>query len=312
MRNLILGVLVVLVVLAVLVGLVIFWPLPPVGPTPVGREAPDEAAFDIHPLGRTIIRDHGYKTGRCYVLLHGITNTPAQFQKFGELLFEGGANVIIPRMPFHAHSDRMTDAKSLLTAQAMLDEANRAVDQAKSLGQRVSVMGLSVNGVTAAWIAQNRSDVDTVVVMAPFFAVKGMPDWAIAPAARIFARLPNFFVWWDARQRETLGPDSLAYPRFATRPMAEILHFGLDVFREAAAEAPRARRIVMVTSASDMAVSNTRAAELAALWAARVPASVESYEFPAEKKIPHDWIYPGQPDQQVETVYPLLLQLLGE
>ncbi len=312
MRKLILGVLVVLAVLVGLVGLVVFWPLPPVGPTLPGREAPDETAFDIHPLGRTIIRDHGYKTERAYVLLHGITNTPAQFQKFGDLLFEGGANVIIPRMPFHAHSDRMTDAKGSLTAQAMLDEANRAVDQAKSLGRRVSVMGLSVNGVTAAWIAQNRNDVDTVVVMAPFFAVKGMPDWAIAPVARIFARLPNFFVWWDARQRETLGPDSLAYPRFATRPMAEILHFGLDVFREAASEAPRARRIVMVTSASDMAVSNARAAELAALWAARVPGNVESYEFPAEKKIPHDWIYPGQPDQQVETVYPILLQLLGE
>lgn len=301
-----------LVVLGVLAGLVAFWPLPPIGATPSGSAAADESAFEIHPLGRTIIRDHGHRTPRAYVLLHGITNTPAQFQDFGELLFQRGANVIIPRMPFHAHADRMTDAKRFLTAQAMLDEATRAIDLAKSLGQRVSVMGLSVNGVTAAWIAQNRSDVDTVVVMAPFFATKGMPDWAIAPAARIFARLPNFFVWWDFRQRESLGPDSLAYPRFATRPMAEILHFGLDVFREAASAAPQARRIVVVTSASDQAVSNARADELAALWLARAPSRVESYEFPATMNIPHDWIYPGQPDQQVETVYPILLRLLGE
>lgn len=309
MRNVILG---LLAVLGVVVGLVAFWPLPPVGGAPSGSVAADESAFDIHPLGRTIIQNHGHRTARAYVLLHGITNTPVQFQDFGELLYQRGANVIIPRMPFHAHSDRMTDAKRLLTAQAMLDEANRAIDLAKSLGDRVSVMGLSVNGVTAAWIAQHRSDVDTVVVMAPFFAIKGMPDWAIAPTARIFARLPNIFVWWDFRQRESLGPESLAYPRFATRPMAEILHFGLDVFREAESAAPQARRIVMVTSASDLAVSNTRAGELAALWLARAPGRVQSYEFPAWMNIPHDWIYPGQPDQQVKTVYPILLRLLGE
>lgn len=266
--------------------------------------------FPIHPEAETLELSHGHKTEDAFVLLHGITNTPVQFREFAGLLFERGANVVVPRMPFHGHEDRLTEAKSGFTAQIMLDEANRAIDRAKLLGRRVKVMGLSVNGVTAAWIAQNRSDVDTVVIMAPFFAVKDMPDWMIAPVARLFARLPNIFVWWDFRQRENLGQNSLAYPRFSTRAMAGVLHFGLDVFREAESAPPEARRIVVVTSAMDLAVSNRRIGELVALWQRSAPGRVETHEFPAEKNVPHDWMYPGQPDQQVETVYPILLDLL--
>ena len=288
----------------------LFRPLPPVQPTPPGSIPPDESMFPIHPEAETLELSHGHKTDEAFVLLHGITNTPVQFREFAEILFQRGSNVVVPRMPFHGHEDRLTEAKSGFTAQIMLDEANRAVDRARLLGRRVKVMGLSVNGVTAAWISQNRADVDTVVIMAPFFAVKGMPDWTIAPVARLFARLPNFFVWWDFRQRENLGQNSLAYPRFSTRAMAGVMHFGLDVFREAESAPPEARRIVVVTSAIDQAVSNGRIGELVALWRRSAPGRVETYEFPADKNVPHDWMYPGQPDQQVETVYPILLNLL--
>ncbi len=294
----------------VLAAVWVFRPLPPVLPTLPGSAPPDESGFSIHPEAETFELNHGSQTEEAFVLLHGITNTPVQFRSFAEILFARGANVVVPRMPFHGHEDRLTDAKSGFTAQLMLDEANRAIDRARLLGRRVKVMGLSVNGVTAAWVAQNRADVDTVVIMAPFFAVKGMPDWTIAPVARLFARLPNLFVWWDFRQRENLGPDSLAYPRFSTRAMAGVLHFGLDVFREAESAPPKARRIVVVTSATDQAVSNERIGELVALWLRSAPGRVESYEFPADKNVPHDWMYPGQPDQQVETVYPILLNLL--
>ncbi len=299
-----------LVVVIVVALLWLLRPLPPVQPTPSGSSPPDESHFPIHPEAETQELSHGHKTEDVFVLLHGITNTPVQFRSFADILFARGANVVVPRMSFHGHEDRLTDAKSGFTAQLMLDEANRAVDRAKLLGRRVNVMGLSVNGVTAAWIAQNRADVDTVVVMAPFFAVKGMPDWTIAPVARLFARLPNIFVWWDFRQRENLGPSSLAYPRFSTRAMAGVMHFGLDVFREAASVPPEARRIVVVTSAMDQAVSNDRIGELVTFWRRSAPGRVESYEFPADKNVPHDWMYPGQPDQQVETVYPILLNLL--
>ena len=288
----------------------LFRPLPPIHPPLPGSLPPDEGGFFIHPEAESLELNHGFKTDEAFVLLHGITNTPVQFREFAEILFQRGANVLVPRMPFHGHADRLTDAKSGFTAQLMLDEAIRAVDRARLLGRRVKVMGLSVNGVTAAWIAQNRADVDTVVIMAPFFAVKDMPDWTIAPVARLFARLPNIFVWWDFRQRENLGKNSLAYPRFSTRAMACVLHFGLDVFREAQSAPPRARRVVVVTSAMDQAVSNERIGELVALWRRQAPGHVEAYEFPAEKNVPHDWIYPGQPDQQVKTVYPILLNLL--
>lgn len=87
---------------------VVCLPLPPVLPTLAGSAAPDESLFAIHPEAMTVELNHGHKTDEVFVLLHGITNTPVQFREFAEILFLRGANVLIPRMPFHGHEDRLT------------------------------------------------------------------------------------------------------------------------------------------------------------------------------------------------------------
>ena len=38
--------------------------------------------------------------------------------------------------------------------------------------------------------------------------------------------------------------------------------------------------------------------------------AVETYEFPAEEGLPHDVIDRYQPDQQIDRVYPLLIDLI--
>jgi len=51
---------------------------------------------------RTELLTHGVRTPRVIVLFHGVTNCPAQFDSLGRLLYERGANVLIPRLPVTA------------------------------------------------------------------------------------------------------------------------------------------------------------------------------------------------------------------
>jgi pimeloyl-ACP methyl ester carboxylesterase len=205
-----------LAVVDLVVGLlvVIFFPPPPVQTVPPEVRAPDEGSPDIHPFGASIELNHGHVTEEVFLLLHGITNTPVQFRLFGKLLYDRGANVVIPRMRFHGYHDRMTTASRYFTSQVMLDETSRAIDHTRTLGRRVTVIGLSVNGISAAWVAQNRSDVDTAMLMAPLLAARGMPNWTIRPSSRLFSLLPNFSWMVGFRGEAKLGkgfPDVSAF-----------------------------------------------------------------------------------------------------
>src|SRR4051812_44997577 len=50
---------------------------------------------------QSILMGHGRKTERCIIFLHGLTNCPQQFNKLGQMYFDQGYNVLIPRMPLH-------------------------------------------------------------------------------------------------------------------------------------------------------------------------------------------------------------------
>jgi alpha-beta hydrolase superfamily lysophospholipase len=313
-----------LLLLLVLLGLMAFAPmsppalLPDIRPTAHFHDAMEEIdklRREIPPQVREECRgmviDHGRKTERVYVLMHGLTNCPAQFQKFGELLHGQGANVVIPRLPYHGLEDGLDDKQIFITAENMIAVGQHAVNLAHGLGEEVCVVGLSVNGTVAAWLAQNRPDIHTSMVIAPFLAPPGLPAWAIAPLTRIIGRLPNSLVWWDPRLRETLEGPNHAYRRFATHSLAWVMAIGLTTFRESAQAPPAAGRVIMVNSASDRAISLPRAESLAANWAARAPEKLTEFVFPLEQRVPHDAIDPSQPDAAVDVVYPELLRLLA-
>lgn len=257
---------------------------------------------------RTLFFDHGQPTRDVYVLLHGLSNCPAQFRDFGRQLYERGANVLIPRTPRHGFSDRMTDELSELTAQEMITSASHAIDVAQGLGERVIVLGLSVNGVTAAWLAQERSDIDLAVPVAPFFAPHGLPPWGIAPVARLLIRVPNEFVWWDRDAKEDLLGSPFSYPRFATHAIGQVMALGLDVCKRAESSPPAAKRILLIAAPADPAISVPRMEELAGIWAPRANARL----FPAEWNLPHDCIDPDQPGGRVDLAYPQLIQWMDE
>lgn len=281
----------------------------------------------VDPAARSVTLDHGYKTRDVYVLFHGLSNCPTQFRKLADLIYKSGANVVIPRMPYHGYRDRMTDAQAHLTARSMIANAQASIDHAHHLGDHVTVVGLSAGGVTAAWVAQNRPDVDRAFLIAPFFAIGFLPDWLTVPSRTIFAALPNSFIFWDPRQGQNLKGSPYAYPRFSTRAMAQLIRLGVTVFVQARRTAPAVRHIEIITNPTDLAVNNARTATLVRIWkrhGARVitdpnpeppgpftGSTVRLYEFPAPWHLPHDLIDPWHPDQQTDKVYPILLKQFG-
>lgn len=303
--------------------LVLFWPISPVPLTypattvPTSYEAAvmglqklvDETPANIREDARLQYLVHGVPTEHVYVLIHGLSNNPRQFAKLGQLLYERGANVVIPRLPYHGEKNRMATEWAHLTGQQMIDNAAEAVALAKGLGRHVTVVGLSISGTTAGWLAQQRSDVDRAVLMAPFFAPYGIPTLALTPISRTLGTLPNFFVWWNPKYKENLpGPDYV-YPRFPTKIIGQVIEMGAEVHRDSQAKAPQSPEILVITTAVDVAGNNALTAQVVEQWRSH-QGKVQTYEFPADQKVPHDFIDPNQPDQQVDIVYPKLMELL--
>lgn len=253
---------------------------------------------------------HEGPTETVFVLLHGLCNSPQQFDRLGRMLFERGHNVVIPLTPWHGEADVMTDKLKDFTAAGMLDAANEAVSLSRGLGRTLTVAGLSINGTTSAWIAQNRADVGRVVLLAPFFSPYGVPQWTNAPLSRLLLRLPNFFIWWDPTQKENLAGPASVYPRFSTRSIGGTMQLGVDVLASANKAAPACGSILIITSASDYAGNNAVTANLADRWRSHRPEAVETYEFPRSENVPHDFIDPEQPNQVVDLIYPRLLDML--
>src|SRR5262249_3134879 len=107
-------------------------PLPVPAPRPasdyqdgiVRFSGPEEGnGFAVPAVGRRRVLTTGQRFPRAIVLLHGFTNCPKQFDSLAPLLYEAGANVLLPRMAWHGAQDRMTPALARLTASELVHAA---------------------------------------------------------------------------------------------------------------------------------------------------------------------------------------------
>lgn len=263
----------------------------------------------VAPVARTALHVHGERRPLAIVLLHGYTNNPAQYAQFAPMLYERGANVLVPRMPLHGERDRMTTRLAHLTAEMLLASASEALDIACGLGSEVAVLGISMGGCLAAYFAQFR-EIALAVPVAPDFSLLQLPYGVSSLAGKLLRALPNFFLWWDPRVRERQLP-ATAYPRFSTRALAQTLRVGDDVHAASRREDPRAARIVVMVNRTDPAVNNGVAKYVAGEWSnRRGGAGVEYVEL---RGLPtnHDIIDPQNPLARTDLVYPKLLEALG-
>lgn len=259
-----------------------------------------------NPEIRTLALTHGAPTKRVYLLIHGTTNSPRQFEELGRLLHERGHNVLIPLLPRHGrHSMRLRELHDL-RAEELRDFGDAMVDIAAELGGEVVAAGISGGAAVVAWMAQNRPEVDTALLLAPFLGVRRVAPAVGTAMMNVYSRIPSINLEDPLEPRR-----DWVYRGQTTRALAETLRLARAVFHQAARSAPAARRLIVLTTARETQVSNGATARLAALWRA-CGARVEEAQFAAELDIPHNAIDPAADPRKKAIVYARMLELLGE
>ena len=268
----------------------------------------DEIRESVIPTCRSRLLTHGSKTDRAVVLVHGLTNCPEQWARFGSEIFARGWNVLILRLPDHGIGDVASDTPGgvdhleSLTARKLARYGDTAVDLATGLGDHVTVMGLSLGGTVTAWVAQERRDVDRAIVIAPGFGIEGYPYPLSWLATNLFAHLPNISINGRSKVR-------YEYQGWSTHGISDTFTLGKRVAEDADSRRAGASQIVVFLNPNDNTISNPRAEHVARAWLAR-GADVKTVWLPDTPKLEHDIIDPHQPWARPAFVYPRLIALL--
>ncbi len=319
-KRVLLGAVIVLGIIVLCAAVVLFRPMSIGGLTSQPDPATDyggaveriealqaqEASLPLNPVCQLEFLTHGQKTEQAIAFVHGYTNCPQQFSELGQHFYDLGYNVLIVPAPHHGLVDRMTTDQARLTAEELAAYADDVVDIAQGLGEHVTLAGISMGGITTAWAAQHRSDLDLAVMISPAFGFQMIPRSITAPAVNAFLALPNFYMWADSELKEENGPDH-TYPRRSTRALAQTLRFAQAVQSQSTEAAPAARSMLVIINANDPSVDNGLTAEMVDLWG-EWGVDVATYEFAADLELKHDLISPWQGTQAV--VYPVLVDLV--
>jgi len=265
----------------------------------------------LNPVCGYGLLDQGRRTDRAIVLIHGFTSCPKMYDPLAEELAATGANIVIPRLPLHGLADRMTDELRHLSATEMAATVSEALEIAAGLGEKVTVAGISLGGILAAWLAQFRPSVERAVVIAPLFSLPVVPEWFSDFLGFIADSVPNFYIWWDWKEKANAPGTPYGYPRFPSHGYGEMLKLAHEVKSTARREAPRSgAEIRVVVNLADPAVNNVSTFRVADAWR-RHGASVKTYEFARELGLGHDIISPAQPYARTDVTYPVLLDWIA-
>jgi esterase/lipase len=283
----------------------------PIAPPPdyadaVARVARRQAADDsvVAPGGRSILLTHDRRTPRAFVLLHGFTNSPTQFQDVGARLFAiTGDNVYIPRLPRHAERQAPVHALSRVRADELTMFADSVVDAARGLGDSVVVVGMSAGGAITAWIAQWRPEVQRAVLIAPALGAGLLSDDYGREIVEIASIIPNVT---RTTKPDTTRPDMVQGT--TSRGLAEVLGLGHRVRDQAVQFRPRVKDIVFLLNERDRTVSEKAALSLAQQWFDH-GARVVVYKFPASARLPHNVMEQTGRGGNTEMVYPVVTAL---
>jgi len=271
------------------------------------REAADPT---IQADCRTRLLDHGERTEKVIVLLHGYTNCPKQDDELAGELFDLGYTVYVPRAPHHGQVPERRDPLGSLKAEEVAAYGDQTMNIASGLGDEVNVLGLSGGGLVASYIAQYRADADLVVPVAAFLAPPSIPAPLTGAALNAIELLPPIDNRDPAPDEAVRG----AFPHGASdtsiQGAAAYIRVGQTVLRSASEMAPKAGRIVTVINDADTTVSNAMIDDLAGRWRATAPDRAQVRRLDASLGLLHDLITPDREGQKVDVAYPMLLDIL--
>ncbi|HYZ15076.1 MAG TPA: alpha/beta fold hydrolase [Candidatus Acidoferrum sp.] len=232
------------------------------------RRALDDA--ESHLLGeemRSTLLDHGRRTARVVVLLHGLTASPRTWRQFAQIRHARGDNVLVPRLPRHGHEDRMSEALAGLRAEELRAAGARILDAAAALGDEVVLVGHSLGGALVLHLAHGDARVFRAIAVAPFLGIAQLPHNWNALARALLERVPNRFLYWDPIDRGRNLPKH-GYARYTTRSLAAGLTLGDALRDDARAGPPRAKHVEIVRNAAESSVSNRAIDDLVMRWRA--------------------------------------------
>jgi pimeloyl-ACP methyl ester carboxylesterase len=254
----------------------------------------------------------GSQTTTAVVLFHGLTNNPYQWRIVAEGYARRGYNVWVPREPQHGAKNRMTDWLAGLTTSKLTDYGDSSIDIAAGLGKNVEVVGLSGGATVAAWAAQNRDEVRSAVLIAPFFKPASIPLIAMKPLYQLTPKLPPIWMWWDDVNKDQRITPPYSYPRYALAALSAYLAMADNVDSGPYTSKTPLDSVTLITNGNDAEIDVGFA--LAAVKRTLGPHTLKwvFYEFPASLGYKHDIISPeGDNRLKVPAIYRKLYPLLG-
>jgi len=287
---------------------------------PTGRERALAAAPALRHLlqldgpsigerGRSFFLLPSQPNGRAALLLHGLTASPGQMERFARHLAERGFAVLVPRLPGHGRSDRLTRVLAELDAVELLERSNLALVAARELAPRITVAGFSLGGTLALRLAHD-VELERAVAIAPFLGFAWLPNRVAPVLARAVLRLPNAFAWWDPIARAAQMP-AHGYPRYSTHAVARAFGLANDLLADARVSTPRTHDIVAVTNDREAAVNNRAIRRLLAAWSASGAKGLRNERLRG-LPISHDIVEPERHPEIADRVFPRLLQVISD
>ena len=255
------------------------------------------------PDGKSVVMVHGHRTPRAIVFFHGLTNSPRQYRGLADSVFQAGDNVVVPRLPWHGLKGGTAANLGKMTADALRDVADASVNIASGLGDTVIVVGVSLGGNVAAWVAQFRP-VYRSVIAAPALGLAHLSTTFQTPTMNLMLRVPNYSA---NDPPDTLRPDRTL--GWSTRGVGEMLKLGTAVRRAADDNAPLAHDIRVLVNAGDATVNREAIDELVAHWEEK-GAPVIYYEMADTLKLPHDIVDPDEATANPRITDPVFLALI--
>jgi pimeloyl-ACP methyl ester carboxylesterase len=270
-------------------------------------------ASEDHLLGdemRSVVLDHGARTARVTVLLHGLTASPRTWREFARVRYARGENVLVPRLPRHGHADRMSEALVGLTSAELTAHGARVLDTAAALGDEIVLVGHSLGAALALHLAHRDPRVFRAVAVAPFLGIKRLPrDWN-AWLRSVLEKTPSRFLYWNPIDKGRGVPEH-GYHRYTTRSVAAGLALAEALRRDAREGPPQARHIEIVRNASETSVNNRAIDELVGLWRAVGGANVRLHRLVGLQPS-HDIVEPERRKAPAARFLPLLHAILDD
>ena len=271
----------------------------------------EKGAPGFNPEMQSILLSHGQKTARAVLWFHGYTSAPPQFRPLAELCFDRGYNAFIPCVPHHGFRDRFSPEMSRVRTAELVQFAEDTVDLMHGLGNEIIVGGLSMGGAMASWVAQQRADVSTVLIIAAFLGARIVPARLTRLVSTTLGFLPDQRQWWDEQKKEASpGPD-FEYLKRSTHSLSQIIALGFRTFDLARHRPPAAGKIWMVINDHDDSVNNEINQQLVDTWRRSAARNVETFHFPDALGLPHNCIGVGIPGGNTPLVYPELMRMIG-